>query len=196
MLYRLTIGWFVLFSPTISLIQGLAILAFNDGKFNSKTLREALSLGPTFVVMKFIQSRFLYIAKCFVWRLLCFPGQNWYKISDSFEVSRFANTLFRENKLFRLVYWTFLSLSVGVLDIVMMYGAYSTSRRSAVLRIFIKFVWFSSASVVICFLYVYANIEMFLVKPSMFPYLLRILTADIDFVSIFQESSWGEKWTK
>lgn len=37
----------------------------------------------------------------------------------------------------------------------MMYGAYSTSRRVAVSRIFLRFVWFSIASVFICFLYVY-----------------------------------------
>ncbi|CAJ1977780.1 unnamed protein product [Sphenostylis stenocarpa] len=38
------------------LSYGLAILAFNNGKFNAKTLREVLSLGPTFVVMKFFES--------------------------------------------------------------------------------------------------------------------------------------------
>lgn len=37
-------------------VQGLAILAFNDGQFNAKTLREVLSLGPTFFVMKFFES--------------------------------------------------------------------------------------------------------------------------------------------
>lgn len=90
--HRLWIFLFMMF-------QGLSIIAFNDGRFDSKTLREALSLGPTFVIMKFIQS---------------------------------------------------------VLDIFMMYGAYSTTRRLAVSRIFIKFLWFSGASVVICFLYVKA----------------------------------------
>ncbi|KAK4736431.1 hypothetical protein R3W88_000128 [Solanum pinnatisectum] len=79
--------------------QGLTILAFNNERFNSKTLREVLSLGPTYVVMKFLES---------------------------------------------------------VLDVIMMYGAYSTSRRVAVSRIFLRFVWFSIASVFICFLYVKA----------------------------------------
>lgn len=37
----------------------------------------------------------------------------------------------------------------------MMYGAYSTTRRLAVARIFLRFLWFSVASVVISFLYVY-----------------------------------------
>lgn len=89
--HRLWIFLFMMF-------QGLTIIAFNGG-FDSKTVRELLSLGPTYVVMKFIQS---------------------------------------------------------VLDILMMYGAYSTSRRLAVTRIFLRFLWFSLASVFICFLYVKA----------------------------------------
>ncbi|RVX12962.1 Callose synthase 9 [Vitis vinifera] len=51
--HRLWIFLFMMF-------QGLAIIAFNNGHFNSKTIREVLSLGPTFVVMKFCESRFLY----------------------------------------------------------------------------------------------------------------------------------------
>ncbi|RZB89766.1 Callose synthase 9 [Glycine soja] len=90
--HRLWIFLFMMF-------QGLTILAFNNGKLNAKTLREVLSLGPTFVVMKFFES---------------------------------------------------------VLDIFMMYGAYSTTRRSAVSRIFLRFLWFSLASVFITFLYVKA----------------------------------------
>ncbi|KAK3042260.1 hypothetical protein RJ639_001855 [Escallonia herrerae] len=83
----------------LMMFQGLTIIAFNNGRVDSKTIREVLSLGPTFVVMKFIQS---------------------------------------------------------ALDIVMMYGAYSTTRRLAVSRIVLRFLWFSIASVVICFLYVKA----------------------------------------
>ncbi|WJX21768.1 Callose synthase 9 [Trifolium repens] len=90
--HRLWIFLFMMF-------QGLAIIAFNDGKFNSKTLREVLSLGPTFVVMKLFES---------------------------------------------------------VLDIFMMYGAYTTTRRSALSRIFLRFLWFSLASVFVTFLYVKA----------------------------------------
>ncbi|KAG7022059.1 Callose synthase 9, partial [Cucurbita argyrosperma subsp. argyrosperma] len=79
--------------------MALTIVAFNNGNFNMKTLLEVLSLGPTFVVMKFIES---------------------------------------------------------VLDILMMYGAYSTSRRLAISRIFLRFLWFSIASASITFLYVKA----------------------------------------
>ncbi|PHT93723.1 Callose synthase 9 [Capsicum annuum] len=77
--------------------QGMTILAFNNERFNVKTLREVLSLGPTYFGMKFLES---------------------------------------------------------VLDVIMMYGAYSTSRRVAVSRIFLRMVWFSIASVFICLLYV------------------------------------------
>ncbi|XP_057422591.1 callose synthase 9 [Lotus japonicus] len=83
----------------IMMFQGLAIIAFNDENFNAKTLRELLSLGPTFVVMKFLES---------------------------------------------------------VLDIFMMYGAYSTTRSLAVSRIFLRFLWFSLTSVFITFLYIKA----------------------------------------
>ncbi|XP_072963967.1 callose synthase 9 [Typha angustifolia] len=87
--------WMFLFM----MFQGLTIIAFNDGNLNMKTIQVLLSLGPTYVVMKFIES---------------------------------------------------------VLDILMMYGAYSTSRRSAITRIFCRFCWFSVASLAICYLYVKA----------------------------------------
>ncbi|CAL0300447.1 unnamed protein product [Lupinus luteus] len=88
--HRLWIFLFMMF-------QGLSIIAFNNGNLDIKTLRELLSLGPTYVVMKFIES---------------------------------------------------------VLDIFMMYGAYSTTQRLAVSRIILRFLWFSIASVVITSLYV------------------------------------------
>nr|QKN22529.1 callose synthase 9 [Urtica dioica subsp. dioica] len=84
------------------MFQALIIIAFNDGRFDRKTLREVLSLGPTFLIMKFLES---------------------------------------------------------VLDVMMMYGAYSTTRRLAVARIFLRFLWFGAASVVITFLYVKALLE-------------------------------------
>ncbi|XP_058774433.1 callose synthase 9-like [Vicia villosa] len=90
--HRLWIFLFMMF-------QGLAIIAFNNGRFDAKTWREVLSLGPTFVVMKFFES---------------------------------------------------------VLDIFMMYGAYRTTRRSALSRIFLRFIWFSVTSVFVTFLYVKA----------------------------------------
>lgn len=43
--------------------KGLTIIAFNDGRLNAKTLREVLSLGPTFVVMKFFESKFHLLPK-------------------------------------------------------------------------------------------------------------------------------------
>ncbi|CAD6209279.1 unnamed protein product [Miscanthus lutarioriparius] len=83
----------------IMMFQGLTIIAFNDGSFDRKTILQLLSLGPTYVVMKFIES---------------------------------------------------------LLDILMMYGAYSTSRRSAITRVAWRFCWFTVASVAICYLYIKA----------------------------------------
>ncbi|XXG39232.1 hypothetical protein AAC387_Pa01g0246 [Persea americana] len=87
--HRLWIFLFMMF-------QGLTIIAFNKGQFNSKTLRGLLSLGPTYVIMKLFES---------------------------------------------------------VLDIVMMYGAYSTTHRLAVWRIILRFVLFSCASTIISYFY-------------------------------------------
>ncbi|XP_074292592.1 callose synthase 9-like [Silene latifolia] len=81
----------------IMMFQALTIIAFNNGKFTPTCIKQILSLGPTFVVMKFIES---------------------------------------------------------VLDIFMMYGAYSTTRHMAVSRIFLRFIWFTLASAIITFLYV------------------------------------------
>ncbi|KAK9154596.1 hypothetical protein Sjap_002076 [Stephania japonica] len=99
----------------VMMFQGLAIIAFNNGKFNSKTIRLVLSLGPTFAVMKFIES---------------------------------------------------------VLDIFMMYGAYSTTRHVAVSRIFLRFLWFSFASVFISYLYVKALQEQS--KPNSSSIIFRV----------------------
>jgi callose synthase len=81
------------------MFQGLTIIAFNNGSFDMKTVLQLLSLGPTYVAMKFIES---------------------------------------------------------LLDILMMYGAYSTSRGSAITRVLWRFCWFTVASLTICYLYVKA----------------------------------------
>ncbi|KAH9316295.1 hypothetical protein KI387_024922, partial [Taxus chinensis] len=81
----------------VMMFQGLTIIAFNKANFNWHTIKELLSLGPTFVAMKFIES---------------------------------------------------------ILDILMMYGAYATTRSLAVSRIFLRFVWFGVLSGIITYLYV------------------------------------------
>ena len=58
------------------IFQALTIIAFNNGHLNAKTLREVLSLGPTFVVMKFFESKFLFLQNmlwviCYVSPLSC-----------------------------------------------------------------------------------------------------------------------------
>lgn len=130
-------------SSPFLLFQGLTIIAFNGG-FDSKTLRELLSLGPTYVVMKFIQSMYfcLNLAKL-LYSDENFNSQNWY--------TSLCFTLCSCSCLLMLM----SSFVAGTLDILMMYGAYSTTRRLAVTRIFFRFIWFSVASIFICFLYVY-----------------------------------------
>ncbi|XP_021771976.1 callose synthase 9-like [Chenopodium quinoa] len=81
----------------VMMFQAMIIIGFNGGRIDSTTVKQVLSLGPTFVVMKLIES---------------------------------------------------------VLDILMMYGAYSKTRHSAVSRVFLRFLWFACASAVITFLYV------------------------------------------
>ncbi|KAJ3689691.1 hypothetical protein LUZ61_018855 [Rhynchospora tenuis] len=83
----------------IMMFQALTMIAFNDNNINKETIMEVLSIGPTYVVMKFIES---------------------------------------------------------VLDILMMYGAFSTSRRSAIWRNLSRLLWFTVASLVICYLYIKA----------------------------------------
>jgi len=53
------------------------------------------------------------------------------------------------------VFFTFFVFEEGLLDILMMYGAYSTSRGSAITRVLWRFCWFTVASFTICYLYVY-----------------------------------------
>lgn len=81
----------------VMMFQGLTIIAFHDGKINMDTIKEVLSVGPTYFIMKFIES---------------------------------------------------------VLDILMMYGAFATSRGLAIARIFLHFLLFGGASGFVTYLYV------------------------------------------
>lgn len=141
--------WIFLFM----MFQGLTIIAFHKGNINSKTIKEVLSLGPTYVVMKFVKS---------------------------------------------------------VLDILMMYGAYSTSRASAVTRIIFRFIWFTFSSLVIGYLYikamqegtdstifkiyvfvigVYAAIQLFISVLMRIP-LCRLMTEPCDRWSLVRHVKW------
>lgn len=69
------------------MFQGLTIIAFNDGKINSGVIKKLLSVGPTFLIMKFIESflaimmmygaygatRSVAVSRIFL-RFLCFGG--------------------------------------------------------------------------------------------------------------------------
>lgn len=45
-------------------LQALAIIAFNDGKLNLNTFKTLLSIGPTFAVMNFFESKALKFKLC------------------------------------------------------------------------------------------------------------------------------------
>ncbi|KAM1322404.1 hypothetical protein ACFX2I_015187 [Malus domestica] len=77
------------------MFQALAIIAFN-GHINLDTLKTVLSIGPTFVIMNFIES---------------------------------------------------------FLDVVLMFGAYTTARGMAVSRLVIRFFWFGLSSVAVTYIY-------------------------------------------
>jgi callose synthase len=38
--------------------QALTIIAFNDDNIDKETMKEVLSIGPTYVLMKFIESKY------------------------------------------------------------------------------------------------------------------------------------------
>lgn len=93
-----------------------------------------------------VSASVLQNSSLFWWKfLLAGVTQNWYAL--------WCFTLCSCSCLLMLI----SSFAAGVLDILMMYGAYSTTRRLAVIRIFFRFLWFSMASIFICFLYVYAT---------------------------------------
>lgn len=58
-MYRCLFTSFFFESSLLILFQALAIIAFNDGNINSTTIKQVLSLGPTFVIMKLFESEIL-----------------------------------------------------------------------------------------------------------------------------------------
>lgn len=74
----------------------------------------------------------------------------------------------------------------------MMYGAYSTTRRLAVSRIFLRFIWFSLASIVISFLYVYVKLLLlnchFHIAFSNFPFYGSFYILLCDFLCVCRKA--------
>ncbi|TQE02011.1 hypothetical protein C1H46_012330 [Malus baccata] len=58
------------FQKPVRRSKGLTIIAFNNGRLDSKCIREVLSLGPTFVAMKFLESR-VSLLNGLMWLLYC-----------------------------------------------------------------------------------------------------------------------------
>lgn len=51
--------------PCLLFSQALAIIAFNDGKLNLTTFKRVLSIGPTFAIMNFLESKLLHYVMLF-----------------------------------------------------------------------------------------------------------------------------------
>lgn len=48
-------------------------------------------------------------------------------------------------------------ISLGLLDVVLMYGAYSMARGMAISRLVIRFFWWGLGSVFVVYVYVYVS---------------------------------------
>ncbi|XVF11615.1 hypothetical protein REPUB_Repub08aG0042500 [Reevesia pubescens] len=81
----------------VLMFQALTIIAFRRGRVNLDTFKILLSIGPTFVIMNFLES---------------------------------------------------------CLDVLLMFGAYTTARGMAISRLVIRFFWCSATSVFVTFVYV------------------------------------------
>ncbi|KAL6497170.1 Callose synthase 10 [Orobanche gracilis] len=86
----------------VIMFQALAIIAFNNGKLNISTFKTLLSIGPTFVVMNFLES---------------------------------------------------------CLDVVLMFGAYTTARGMAISRLVIRFFWCGLSSAFVLYVYLKLMVE-------------------------------------
>ncbi|KAL6584462.1 Callose synthase 10 [Orobanche minor] len=86
----------------VLMFQALAIIAFNNGKLNISTFKTLLSIGPTYVVMNFLES---------------------------------------------------------CLDVVLMFGAYTTARGMAISRLVIRFFWCGLSSVFVLYVYLKLMVE-------------------------------------
>lgn len=68
-----------------------------------------------------------------------------------------------------------------------MYGAYSTTRLLAVSRIFVRFIWFTFATIFICFLYVYVFFFVKLSFTYMTIFIFKIITRFSFLLSHFRK---------
>ncbi|KAF8021555.1 hypothetical protein BT93_G1872 [Corymbia citriodora subsp. variegata] len=87
----------------VLMFQALTVIAFHNGDINLRTFKAVLSVGPTFVIMNFVES---------------------------------------------------------CLDVLLMYGAYSTARGMAISRLVIRFFWCGLTAVAVTYLYLNVVDEM------------------------------------
>ncbi|XP_049936815.1 callose synthase 9-like isoform X2 [Nymphaea colorata] len=134
-IFRFTIHSFQIFYTLFSAIVGF-LLGASDG------LGEIHSVDAVHELFEQFPEAFM--------KYLHVPNQRDYILRDKAYAAKFApfwneivKTLREEDYITNLC-----------MDIVMMYGAYSTTRRLAVMRIVLHFLWFGVASAFVSYLYV------------------------------------------
>lgn len=125
------------------LLQALAIIAFNSGRINLNTFKIMLSIGPSFTIMNFIESK-------------------WLASSTDFCDQSILNS--KSHHLYPIIF-LLLTVScaacIGCLDVLLMFGAYSSARGMAISRLFIRFFWCGLSSVFITYIYLWVSIWFF-----------------------------------
>lgn len=116
--------------------QVLTIIAFH-GRLNLNTFKVLLSVGPTYAVMKFLESEYFISLP-----LLYFHFSSFLLIIQCFSF------------LF-IVLKNWFSFTTGSLDILLMFGAYTTARGMAISRLVIRFFWWCLSTAAIIYFYVW-----------------------------------------
>lgn len=111
------------------LLQVLTIIAFHSGNINLSTIKVALSVGPAYFILNFIESMFLL------------------------ELTIAHSTNLLHQKYSWTVTFLYLLHILGCLDILLMFGAYKSARGFAISRLIIRFFWFGVSSAFTMYLY-------------------------------------------
>lgn len=121
-------------SLCLPFFQALTMIAFHSGNINLRTFKAVLSVGPTFAIMNFVESEFPLVFLC---SCIC--------LFDNNPCGPFLPPFSRALVL--------VACLIGCLDVLLMYGAYSTARGMAISRLVIRFFWCGLTSVAVTYLY-------------------------------------------
>lgn len=137
-LYQMSFAKYAVLWPScpFCFLQALAIIAFYDGKLNLNTFKTLLSVGPTFAVMNFLESKPLNYVMLFC--LCCLD---------------FLILYFYSLPCLLIFFNGACCLVLGGLDVVLMFGAYTSARGMAISRLVIRFIWCGLSSVFVLYVY-------------------------------------------